>query len=505
MQSSLNLLYNLRLVDGILIFLSLYLFKRWRDARQPAPPPPGPRPWPIIGNLFDMPASQEWLTFAKWGQTWGDIVSASVFNQRIVILNSAQAAIEILDKKSNTYSNRPIMHMCDLGGWSNWFVTLQPHTDRFRNFRRLFYQTIGSGAAMTGFHPMEEDEARKFVRRILAEPETLFDHVRRTAGAVILRITYGYSILEKDDPLVKLADAAMNQFSIGTAPGGYWVNTIPALKYIPEWFPGAGFKRIAKAWKKTTYDMAEMPHQFVKKQMATGEAEPSYMSRLLSEARDLELTAEQSYNIKWSAASMYGGGADTIVATNTSFFLAMLLYPEVMHKAQAELDSVIGYDRLPALSDRDKLPYTNALVLEALRWHAVTPTGVAHTSSKDDVHAGYFIPRGSIIIPNVWRMLHDERVYSDPFKFNPNRFLGLNPEPSPTNVCFGFGRRICPGRVLAEASVFITCATTLATCNIEKWHLQDGDGKTIMDPDRVHEQTTGIVRQVAITSSMCME
>jgi cytochrome P450 len=86
----------------------------------------------------------------------------------------------------------------------------------------------------------------------------------------------------------------------------------------------------------------------------------------------------------------------------TAFFKAMTLYPEVQALAQEELDRVIGPDRLPEYSDRPNLPYINALVLEVLRWHTVIPNGFPHVVMKDDVHDGYFIPKGSLVLSNIW-------------------------------------------------------------------------------------------------------
>lgn len=80
----------------------------------------------------------------------------------------------------------------------------------------------------------------------------------------------------------------------------------------------------------------------------------------------------------------------------------MTLFPEVRRKAQEELDQVIGTDRLPNISDRDRLPYVNAVVKEALRWHQVAPLGVAHCSTADDIVDGYYIPKGAIVVPNIW-------------------------------------------------------------------------------------------------------
>lgn len=80
----------------------------------------------------------------------------------------------------------------------------------------------------------------------------------------------------------------------------------------------------------------------------------------------------------------------------------MALFPEVQRKAQHELDAVLGEKQLPQFHDRDNLPYINALVKEVLRWHPVVPMSLAHTSIEDDMCEGYFIPKGSSILANIW-------------------------------------------------------------------------------------------------------
>ncbi|KAJ3502046.1 hypothetical protein NLJ89_g9063 [Agrocybe chaxingu] len=467
----------LTLLDAAFGLLAAVLLKKFAS-RKAAPLPPGPRKLPLIGNLLDMPTEQEWFTFTEWGKKWGDIVSVSVFGQQMIILNSAEVAIDMLDKKSSIYSDRPVMQMGgELVGWKNTLV-LTPYGDRLRNYRRLFHQCIGSPASMSEFHPVEEKETHRFLKNVLARPEHLADHVRRTAGAIILRISHGYEVQEDKDPFVTLADEATEQFSLSTAPGGFLVNLIPALRHVPAWVPGAGFKKTAASWAKTLAMMADGPHEWVKEQMNLGTAEASFTSRLLGEASDL--TPEREHNIKWSAASLYSGGADTTVAAIYAFFLAMALHPDVMRKAQEEIDVVVGSNRLPNFSDRDALPYINAIVLEVLRWHTVTPTGVPHRVTEDNIHNGYLIPKDT-------GMSHDPKVYSDPFNFKPERFLGPQPEQDPTVMCFGFGRRICPGRVLADASLFISCAMSLAVFEVTKF-VKDGVTNT-----PTPEQTTGTI------------
>ncbi|KAJ3569349.1 hypothetical protein NP233_g5109 [Leucocoprinus birnbaumii] len=442
--------------------------------------PPGPAGLPLVGNILDMPCSKEWLTFARWGEEYGDICSVTVLGQPIVIINSARVATDLLDKKSAIYSDRPTLQMAgELVGWKNTLVLL-PYGDRFRRYRRFFHKLIGSAAAMKQFNPIEEAEALRFLRRVLI--------ASRAVGATVLRITYGYEAQEFKDPFVQLADQATEQFSLATAPGGFLVDLIPALRHLPLWFPGAGFRHKALAWGSTLCDMVSRPFDHVKQQLAAGTAQASFTSALLS---GKVLNQQEELDIRWSAASLYSGASDTTVSAIYSFFLAMTLYPEVARRARSELDEVIGSDRLPTFDDRESLPYMNALVKEVFRWYTVVPAAVPHCSTQDDVHEGYFIPKGTLVIPNIWKFTHDPRAYSRPDEFRPERFLASENEgvveQDPRSLCFGFGRRVCPGVHFADASVFIVCAMSLAALDIDKL-VVDG---VVVEP--VHEYSTGTI------------
>ncbi|KAG6873902.1 hypothetical protein C0995_009681 [Termitomyces sp. Mi166 len=463
---------DLSSIDVFCVFLGIYLLSKLVRRKQKDPLPPGPKGYPLIGNIFDMPTKQEWAVFSKWGKQYGKMCSIRVFGQPIVILNSTELAKEMFEKKSSIYSDRPVMQFGgNLVGWKNTLVLL-PYGDRLRRYRRLAHGIIGSHASIKQFTYIEELETHRFLRRVLENPNDLAKHVQHTAGAIIIRITHGYEVKRINDPFVELADKAMEQFSLAMAPGSHLVDVLPirnlillvaqnrahacfAVRHVPDWFPGAGFKRTAKEWAATLAEMVDQPYNFVKRELATGTAQVSFTSSLL-EGKDVD--PEDEFDIKCSYASFQ------TVSSIYSFFLAMTLNPEVMKKAQAEIDSVVGSDRLPTLEDRQCLPYLDALTKEVFRWNVVAPIGeqitlsinqlslklispnlgMFHRSIKDDVHDGYFIPKGSLVIANVRGILHDPQVYADPHKFDPERFIASDnkpAEPDPRNVCFGFGRR----------------------------------------------------------------
>ncbi|KAL4937129.1 hypothetical protein BDV06DRAFT_232778 [Aspergillus oleicola] len=456
-------------VLGLGIF-GLYALKRYLDVPSSTFShlflPPGPKPLPIVGNLRDLPPADEpaWLHWAKHKDLYGPISTISVLGQRLIILNDAQLAIDLLHKKAGVHSDRPDAPMAVLSGWSNGSAVIR-YGPRVTAGRKNMHREIGTSARVARFQETQDIEVRRFLLRVLNSPNNLAKHARKLAGAVILKITYGYSIDQGgDDPLVDIADTALENFSISARPGTWGVDFLPALRYIPSWFPGATFQRTAALFRKQTEALADVPWAFVKRQMQQSPKffEPSYVSNLLDANPDIRPRSPEETAIRWTAASLYGGGADTTVSTITTFYLAMTLYPRIQKRAQAEIDAVIGRGRLPTVHDREKLPFTNALVKEALRWHPVLPMGLPHRSMAEDVCSGYRIPKDSVILPNIWAFTHDPTTFKDPSKFNPSRFLGESPERDPHTLVFGFGRRICPGRVLADRTIFLAIAQSLA-------------------------------------------
>ncbi|PYH83308.1 cytochrome P450 [Aspergillus uvarum CBS 121591] len=455
------------LIQGLIGLSLLYLLlsRLLSRSRSSAPLPPGPRGKPIIGNLADLPPPgvQEWRHWLQFKERYGPISSLTILGQTMVIINDARMAFDLLEKRSNIYSSRPRLTFAgEIVGW-NGSLAMQTYSDQFRAYRKVMHRVLGTKTTTARFNSLQEVEVRRFLMRVLDRPEDLVQHIRTEAGAVILKIAYGYTIEPHGrDPLVDLANEAMDQFSIAGSPGRWLVDTIPLLKHVPAWFPGAGFKRTGLAWNRILLTTVEKPYQFVRQQMQREKFTASYVSSLL-EGRDLDtLTPEEEHIIKWTAGSLYTGGADTTVSVLSTFFLAMALHPEIQDKAYEELERVVGRARLPTFADRENLPYIDAIVKEALRWHPIAPTGIPHQCTEDDIYEGYLIPKGAIIIPHIWQMTQDPTIYPNPNKFDPTRFLSSEPQLDPHNLAFGFGRRICPGRLLADNTIFLTIAQSLA-------------------------------------------
>ena len=164
----------------------------------------------------------------------------------------------------------------------------------------------------------------------------------------------------------------------------------------------------------------------------------------------------------------------------------MITHPEVQRRAHVELDSVVGRSRIPTFSDAPYLPYIQAIVKEVLRWRPALGLSLPHSTTEDDWYDGMFIPKGTLCLTNLWQCHHDPSYYDDDAAgFRPERFLGANGEiisgPSETREeghgTYGFGKRACVGKHVANESLFIYIATALWAATLER--ARDPDGNEI--------------------------
>ncbi|CAL5871895.1 uncharacterized protein PFLUO_LOCUS6150 [Penicillium psychrofluorescens] len=309
---------------------------------------------PIVGNIMDLPPKgvQDWVHWLKHKTLYGPISSITVLGQTFVI---AQDGVCV------------------------------------RNGR--MGRSFGPESTVAQFDSLQEVEAHRFLLRVLQDPLRLAQHIQTEAGAIILQIAYGYKIEPfKRDPLVHSANEALEHGVQAATPGTWLVDIIPIC---------AGFKRTAEGWKKDLLSLSERPYAFVRAQVESGQYRPSYLADIFRTGVPAR-GSEEDEVAKWTAASLYTGGADTTVSSIECFFLAMALFPGVQQKAQEEIDRVLGPSRLPKIADRAILPYIGAIVKEVLRWHPVAPMAIPHMSTADDFWGQYFIPKGSLIMPNIW-------------------------------------------------------------------------------------------------------
>ncbi|KIK58872.1 hypothetical protein GYMLUDRAFT_60415 [Collybiopsis luxurians FD-317 M1] len=383
-------------------------------------------------------------------------------------------------------------------------LALTPHNNRFVQMRKLLHTGLFGIELQKYWHP-HEHHSHELVKTLVADPTNLVNAIRHHTGPVKLKMTFEYQTLPKEDPFLVLAQTVMSVFAETSQLGRWLVDIIPALCYIPDWVPGVKFKKSASEWRELHLKMIHGPYEWAKlNQDSPLLARPNFTSTMLAEYT--QMSAEEENILIWSAASIFGsrflllslvnavqslsivtGGADTViywltpiflfswnaflqtVSAISTFYLAMALHPHIQIQAHQELDNVIGL-RLPTLGDRLFLPYVEATMFEVLRWRPVGPLSVPHLASYNDNDMGYFIPKDSIVIANIWHylyvtyredMLHDPSIFPEPHKFIPERFLNSEKAKEAVKTVFGFGRRACPGQSFAELSMLTTYATAL--------------------------------------------
>ncbi|KIK64992.1 hypothetical protein GYMLUDRAFT_220252 [Collybiopsis luxurians FD-317 M1] len=494
-------------IDLIAFGLSVLLAHRlWKSSRRQLPLPPGPRGWPVIGNIFDVPKHEVHIAYTEMSHEYkSDLLYFNMAGTSILILNSTEATNDLLGKRSTLYSNRPPFPMInDLFGW-DYNIGFIPYGDRWRKSRALFKQQFTPARLRTYQKPQVVEGVARLLKRLLDTPRDFENHIRLFSSGVILSSAYGITVENSSNPYLQLVERAVHAMSEAAIPGTYLVDTFPMLKYVPKWFPGAGFKRKAAQERLIVERMTREPLNFTKNNMANGTAKSSIASRELQKMQDEGSWSEEKEDLlKGVLGTLYAGGSDTTATATNTIFLGLVRNRDILKKGQAAVDAVVGRGRLPDFGDEGKIPYVDALVMEGLRWRPIVPLALPHHLVCADIYRGYHIPANTIVMGNCWfrlafsacnpivtnfhfgyrAILHNPATYGeDVEQFRPERFLNpdgtINHEVPYPDTAFGFGRRVCAGKVVAQSSVWLAVASLLACFDLEK--VKDSDGVEI-DP-----------------------
>ncbi|XP_077990660.1 cytochrome P450 2J4-like [Glandiceps talaboti] len=158
-----------------------------------------------------------------------------------------------------------------------------------------------------------------------------------------------------------------------------------------------------------------------------------------------------------SVIDLFAAGTETSSTALIWSIQLLVLHPEIQDKVQFELDRVIGQHRSPSMEDIAELPYIEAVISEIQRFSAIAPLAVPHVVCKDIIFHGYFIPKDTLVLANLWDVLHDPALWPEPDVFKPERFLNKNGtfEKPDEYIPFGIGSRMCLGEQLTKAELFL--------------------------------------------------
>ncbi|KUI61213.1 Fumitremorgin C synthase [Cytospora mali] len=441
-----------------------------------------------------MPTSYPYLQFQTWNRQYGPIFSLAAGKDTVIVLADHETAHELLNKRSQNYSHRPTMPMAGELLYKGHHMLFRPFDEKYKAHRRnmgpLFteaasrtvgpvqdMESIASLRQLLDFSEGSEKarlDARQYVKHVKDQSRLLDGYcalvmaLHRYTASIAYLLVYGFRIETGREPELTNGHLVEKNFAEAMKPGVWPCDIIPALNYLPQWLA---------PWKKTAERWYEFEKEHHMKSISRAKKTPAWnwTKAVLGNkaARGLD-----EVSLVYDAGILNNAGLDTTAQTLEMFILAAVTNPGKMKIAQEELDRVVGRDRIPSLEDRKDLPYMSAVIEEVLRWRPILMGGIVHSNLRDDVFRGYRIPKGSVVIPNVWSIHMDERVYKDPHLFLPERWLE-NPS-LPDHVGFGFGRRVCMGEHIARASMFTMMARLFWAFDIKK-ELDDAGNEIDVD------------------------
>ncbi|PBK75563.1 cytochrome P450 [Armillaria solidipes] len=416
--------------------------------------PPGPPTVPLLGNLHIFPTEYAHYKFTEWARIYGDVYSLKVGPSTAIVITSAAAVKELMDKRSASTADRPPHHMADVvtGGLN---MVLARYSDAWRVLRKNAHAMLTPKASLEHL-PIQRAEAAQLMYDILQAPEAFYTHVRRYSNSTILSITYGKRCPRYESPEATLFFKAQHLWELVLEPGAHPpLDLLPFLRHLPG------------AWKRLCKETRHLQRQLYfglldecQERLQHGQENGCFMENILQNQELLGFNRELA---GYLGGVLIEGGSDTTSSFLQSLILALVEFPEAQRKAQEEMNKVVGDQRLPTLDDFADLPYIQAVVKETHRFRPVAPVAVPHGMLAAEEYHGYMIPKGATIFVNTWGIFHDPDVYDEPEVFNPDRYLltehgtkpGVDDSAFRSTLAFGSGRRICPGMHLANNSLML--------------------------------------------------
>ncbi|XP_063171268.1 cytochrome P450 2W1-like [Candoia aspera] len=437
----------------ILLLLSASLFwssLRWSSQRMP----PGPSPLPIIGNLHLINIQRQDISFMKLSKKYGPVFTFHFGLQKVVVLVGYKAVKEALLSKGNEFIDRPpIPIFSRIQHGNGMFFSVGELWKDTRRFTLSSIRNLGMGSSLIEGKMLEElNFLVEKVNSFKGEPFSL-----KTFSAAPTNITFIILFGDRFDyadptfiTLLRLIDEVMTLLG---SPYLHLFNVYPFL--------GCLLKTPKMLLKKIEETCAILQRYIqTSKETLSGNQLQSYIDSMLFrqqlEDENGEKNIFHSSNIMASVLDLVMAGTETTATTLQWAILLMMKYPEIQRKVQDEIRRVLGSDRLPVYEDRKRMPFANAVIHEVQRVASVVPH-LPRCTSVDIHFRGYFIPKGTAVIPSLTSSLYDETQWETPSQFNPSHFLDAegNFVKKEAFVAFSIGRRNCLGESLARMELFL--------------------------------------------------
>ncbi|WOG90749.1 hypothetical protein DCAR_0309993 [Daucus carota subsp. sativus] len=426
--------------------------------------PPSPFPViPIIGHLYLLKKPIQ-KTLSNLSNLYGPVFFLRLGSRPVLVVSSVSAAEECFTKNDINFANRPQLLYAKYLGYNYNSIVWGPYGDHWRNLRRISSIEILSTYRLQKLSQIRSDEVQTLIQRLVlscGEDKYQTLHVKPVLSTlmfnVMTRMIAGKKFFGEDT----LKSEEAKRFKEIIAESSVLVGASNVGEFMPiiRWLLFNKMEKKLKILHKKRDGLVQKWIEEFRDKISdgTGESEEKSMIEILLSLQHKEPEYYTDETIKSLMLALLQAGVSTSVDTMEWAMAFLLNSPNVLKKAQSEIDNCVPRHRLIDETDLAELPYLKCIIRETMRMSPVAPFLVPHESSMDSTVCGFFVPRKTMLLVNVKSIQNDPGYWEDPDIFMPERFEGLDV----ANVgCkwmpFGSGRRGCPGEGLAMRIVGLT-------------------------------------------------
>ncbi|XP_077230347.1 trimethyltridecatetraene synthase-like [Tasmannia lanceolata] len=475
MESASWTLYSVAFLASLIFLLSAF---SGHFRRRKLNLPPGPKPWPIIGNL-NLIGSLPHRSIHQLSLKYGPIMKLQFGSFPVVVGSSVEAAKLFLKTHDLTFVCRPKAAAGKYTTYNYSNIAWAPYGPYWRQARKICLMELFCTRRLESYQYIRVEETHSLMFRLFVASRKAIlvkEHLSTASLNIISRMVLGKTYTDESksknqiitsEELKKILDEWFllnGVLNIGDSIP--WLSFLDLQGYV---------KRMKSLSKKFDRFLEQVLDEHNAKREGVKDFIPKDMvDVLLQLADDPNLDVKLSRNgVKAFTQDLIAGGTESSALTVEWALSELLKQPHIFEKATKELDKVIGKERWVEEKDIPDLPFVDAIMKETMRLHPLAPMLAPHLAREDSVIDGYDIPAGTRVFVNVWTIGRDPTIWDAPEEFHPERFIGKDIDVKGQDfelLPFGSGRRMCPGYSLGLKVVQLTLANLLHGF---KWKLQD--------------------------------